>query len=93
MRTGVCSVELHLYDAQSLKDKRQIIKSLIARMRAKFNVSIAEIDHHDIWESAVLGMAVVSTDTNQIERIFNEIIKAIDQNLDIEIVRIEREIL
>ena len=60
MHIGVLTLELTIEGADSLKDKRQVLKSLVAHIRQKFNVSVAEVDENDIWRRAVLGVAVVS---------------------------------
>ncbi|MBI4827876.1 MAG: DUF503 domain-containing protein [Nitrospinae bacterium] len=62
MVVGVCKVSLALHGARSLKSKRQVIKSVKDRVRARFNISIAEVDHHDLYQSALLGLCVVSAD-------------------------------
>jgi len=59
---GVLQVELVLDRAQSLKDKRQVIRSILDRIRASFNVSAAEVADLDKWQRAVLGFAAVSND-------------------------------
>ncbi len=61
MVIGVCTLQISIPMALSLKDKRQVVKSLMARVRNEFNVSIAEVDDHDLWQSAILGLACVST--------------------------------
>jgi uncharacterized protein YlxP (DUF503 family) len=62
MVIGVCTLTLHVYAAQSLKDKRQVVKSILSRVRNEFNVSIAEVGGQDTWQRAELGVACVSTD-------------------------------
>lgn len=61
MVIGSCVFELQLPGVASLKEKRSIIKSLIARARQQFNVAIAEVEDHDAWGHAVIGMACIST--------------------------------
>ena len=61
MIVGVCTIELHIPEPNSLKAKRKVIKSIISRVKNKFNVSIAEVGYHDKWQRSVLGIAVVST--------------------------------
>lgn len=61
MVIGVCTLTLHIFAAQSLKEKRQVVKSILARVRNEFNVSIAEVGSHDTWQQADLGIACVST--------------------------------
>lgn len=66
-------MELHLYEADSLKSKRFIIKSLKERIKNKFNVSIAEVDGHDLWQRSVLGAACVANETKVINETFHSI--------------------
>jgi uncharacterized protein YlxP (DUF503 family) len=62
MVIGVCTVVLEISASHSLKDKRRVVKSILAKVRNQFNVSIAEVDANDSWQSAVLGVACVSSD-------------------------------
>lgn len=64
--------ELHLPAAQSLKDKRAVVKGLKDRLHHRFNVSVAETDHHDLWQRAELAASVVSTDRLHAERVLRE---------------------
>lgn len=63
MVVGVLEVSISIPQANSLKDKRRVLKSVKDRLRNNFNVSVAEIDNHDVWRTATLGIAVVSGDT------------------------------
>ncbi len=64
--------ELHLPGCQSLKDKRTIVKSLKDRMHNRFNVSVAETAHQDLWQRAELTAAVASTDRRHAESVLRE---------------------
>ncbi len=64
--------ELHLDACHSLKEKRQIVKSLKDRLHQRFNLSAAETDHHDLWQRAELTAAVVSTERQHAERVLQE---------------------
>jgi uncharacterized protein YlxP (DUF503 family) len=59
---GVLILELRLDDAHSLKDKRHYVKSLKDRLRSKFNVAVAEIDHQDLWQRGIVAVVTVSDD-------------------------------
>jgi uncharacterized protein YlxP (DUF503 family) len=59
---GVLTLELHIEDSRSLKDKRHVVKSLKDRLRERFNVAVAEIDHLDSWQNSVLAVVTVSND-------------------------------
>lgn len=83
MVVGVCIIELRLPTAGSLKDKRRIIKSLTAQVRNQFNVSIAEVDFHDVWGAAEIGVSCVSTDGGHAHAVLSEVVKMIeDARLD-----------
>ena len=73
MVVGILVLELHIPDAQSLKQKRSVIKSLKQRMQQQFHVSVAEVDGHDKWQVATLGIAKVSTDTANLDQTFEYI--------------------
>lgn len=60
MKIGVCRVRLRLHGQSSLKGKRQVVKSLVARVQNRFNVSVAEVEDHDLWQLATLGISCVS---------------------------------
>jgi len=73
MIVGILTLELHLYEADSLKSKRMIIKSLKDRIKNKFNVSIAEVGGNDLWQRSVLGAACVANET----KVINEMLDGI----------------
>jgi uncharacterized protein YlxP (DUF503 family) len=66
---GVLTLELRLEDSHSLKEKRHVVASLKDRLRHKFNVSVAEIDHQDLWQRATLAAVTVSSDHVQAEKV------------------------
>ena len=67
MVVALLSVELHIFYAASLKDKRMVLRRLKDRLK-KFNVSVAEVAHQDLWQRAGLGIVAVSTTTEHVER-------------------------
>ena len=64
---GICTMRLRLLGTRSLKEKRKIIRSLLDRLRHRFNVSVAEVGAMDSWREAVITVAHVSNDTRHIE--------------------------
>jgi uncharacterized protein YlxP (DUF503 family) len=70
---GVLTLELRLEDSHSLKDKRHVIKSLQDRLRNKFNVAVAEIDHQDLWQRAVIAAVTVSSDHVHAEKVLRSV--------------------
>lgn len=78
MFVAIVQVELFLPESNSLKAKRSIIKSLVQKVRNKYNVSVAEVDGLDKWQRAVIGVAAVSNERKLLERISQEIIKLLE---------------
>ncbi len=74
MIVGVLTAHLSMQGITSLKGKRSIIKSLIGRLKSRFNISISEVDHQDSKTSAVIGISIVSNDTHFIDQQFDAII-------------------
>ena len=62
MVIGLCTIDLQIAGANSLKDKRSVLKSVMRRVRNEFNVSIAEVEQQDVWRSAVIAVVTVSSD-------------------------------
>ena len=67
MRVAVLHVEIHIPYAQSLKDKRMVLRGLKDRLR-KFNVAVAEVAHHDLWQRAGLGIVTIATTSAHADR-------------------------
>ena len=86
MMVGVCRVTLRLPENSSLKGKRQVVKSLIARVRNRYNVSIAEIDNQDSWQIASLGISCVSNSNGHANEVLTKVVGFIRANrLDAEV--------
>ena len=83
----VAEVELYLPQSSSLKDKRQVVKSIKDRVRSRFNVSIAEIDHLELWQRCGLGLAVVSGDGARADELMGQAIRFIEQDYRVEVSR------
>lgn len=78
MIVGVCTIELRLPETRSLKGKRQILKSITTRVKNNFNVAIAEVDYHDKWQRALLGVAVVSTAHDHANGILSKVVNFVE---------------
>ncbi|HWZ34082.1 MAG TPA: DUF503 domain-containing protein [Bryobacteraceae bacterium] len=70
---GVLIFELRLEESHSLKDKRHYVKSLKDRLRSKFNVAVAEIDHQDLWQRGVVAVVTVSADRAHAEQVLQNV--------------------
>ena len=87
MHVGTCLLTLHLAGSASLKDKRQVVRSLVERMRRQFNVAISEVEAQESWQTAVLGLAVVSNEAGHAARQLDRVVAAIEHDrLDVEVV-------
>jgi len=94
MNVGVCRIRLRLPENTSLKGKRQIIKSITARVGSKFNISIAEVDDNDLWQVATLGVCCVSSDKRHANEVLSKVVSAIvNGRFDIEILDYDIEII
>ena len=94
MNTGVCRIKLHIPQIQSLKQKRRVIKSLTARLRNQYNISISEVDDQDLWQIATLGISCVSNNSNHIDETLTKVANYIVQNYpELEIIEREVEII
>lgn len=94
MHVGVCSIQFRLPENLSLKGKRQIVKSITSRVSAKFNVSVAEIDDHDFWQMATIGVSCVSNDKRHANEVLSRVVQFItDNRFEIEVLGYEIEIL
>ena len=80
-RIALGLVELHLPDAESLKDKRHVLKGLKAKVRARFEVSVAEVDHQDLWQRATLAIAYVSADARHANEVVAKAMDFIEDNV------------
>ncbi len=85
MFVAVCRFDLFIHSSGSLKEKRFVVKSLKDRIRNKFNVSVAEVDHLDKWQLASLGIAAVANERKFLESVMFEIEKLIESRGDVEI--------
>ena len=92
MIVGTLRVRLLLRQARSLKDKRQVVKSVKDRLRNHFNVSVAEIEAQDNRQLAVLGMAMVSNEAHHVKMALGQIVEALRCHPVAELVDHEMEV-
>lgn len=94
MNIGVLTVHIHLPGCSSLKEKRRRLKPLIVRLHREFNISVAEIDHLDVWQTATIACALVSNDKGHTQRSLQRVIKWIEANWpDISVVGDQLELI
>jgi uncharacterized protein len=80
MVIGSSVIELDLPGINSLKEKRSVLKGLIARVHKQFNVSCAEVGFHDVWQSSALGVAVCSTSAVHAQNVLENVVTWIEMN-------------
>ena len=93
MHIGTLTITLYLHAAESLKDKRSVIKSLVETTRQKFNVSIAEVDDLDKWRKATIGVACVANDVQYLNRVLDKVVDTLENNPAIEVGEVDLELL
>jgi len=93
MSLGLCTIKLRLPENHSLKDKRKVLKSITTRVRNRYNVAIAEMDDQDLWQVATLGIACLSNDAQQVDKVLSKVVDFIVQSrFDVEILDYHIEI-
>lgn len=93
MKIGVLRVHFMILDAQSLKQKRQVLRSLKDRLLNKFNISVAEIGLNDKWQVGELGMATVGNDTRFVSSVMEEVKNFIQLNPAVRIIESAIDVL
>jgi uncharacterized protein len=92
-RVAVGTVEIHLPDVGSLKGKRHALKGLKDKLRHRFEISVAEVDHQDVWQRATLALACVSGDSRHANEVISKAMDFIEDNVEGYVTDIEVEIL
>lgn len=93
MIVGTAKIYLYANWVHSLKEKRMIVKSLVDKVKHKFNVSIAEVEDLDVHQSIVIGIACVSNSTKHSNQCIQSVIEYIEQNTEAVVKNVEIEIL
>jgi uncharacterized protein YlxP (DUF503 family) len=94
VNVGICKVKLRLPDNLSLKGKRQVVKSVTARLKNKFNVSVAEVEDNDLWQLATVGICFVSNDKRFTNEVLSKAVEwVVNSQGDYEMLDYEIEIL
>ncbi len=73
MLVALSSFDLRIPGCTSLKEKRHVVKALTAGLRGKFNVAVAEVDHHDLWQRATIGVSAVAAQGYHLRRVMHEV--------------------
>lgn len=86
MIVGICTIVLFVPGKNSLKGKRQVIKSIKDRIRNRYNVSIAEVADHDLWQRAVLGIALVGNEKRFVNQLMDKVLDLIRSTPLVEVI-------
>ena len=81
MIIGTAQLSIQIPEAQSLKDRRRVVKSLIERVRARYDVAIADIDDPQYWQSARIGVVAVSNSSKHADEVVQQVVHFVEQNL------------
>ncbi|MGV3618444.1 MAG: DUF503 domain-containing protein [Fimbriimonas sp.] len=92
MILGTLELDLRLDGCFSLKDKRQVLRSLLDRLRRDLHVAANEVGDHDLWNSAVLGIACVTNDTGVADGVLDRVLAMVDAYPAIEVVMVGRSV-
>jgi hypothetical protein len=94
MVIGACTISLQIPESHSLKQKRQVLKSVMAHVRNEFNVSIAEVGHQDSWQLATLAVVCVSTEASYVHGLLEHVVRVIDSgHFDLVLLDYETELI
>jgi len=77
MHIALLQVDLHIPASRSLKDKRSVLKRLVNLVRSRHNVAVAEIDNHDVWQTARLGLVTINNEADATDRILQRVLREI----------------
>lgn len=98
MIVGVAVVELHVHDSHSLKAKRGVVRSILGRLRSRFNVSVGEVGGQGTWQRATIGMSMTGSDEVQLRRALQKAVDFVEEThlaqvleSDLEIIRMPLE--
>ncbi len=93
VRVALGLVELHLGEVDSLKGKRHVLKSMKERVKHRFNVSVAEVDHEDLWQRATLAVACVANDARHANEVVSKAVNFIESLSDGAVIDVRVEVL
>jgi uncharacterized protein YlxP (DUF503 family) len=85
MHAAAIRVELRIREARSLKEKRRVVKGVIADLQRAFGVAVAEVDHQDLWQRATLGIALVAPQASQLDRVILAVERSLRSRDDAEL--------
>ena len=92
IRIALCLLEIHIPGATSLKQKRQVVESMVKRLRNRFNFSVAEVGYKDLWQRSELAVAGICQSSAQADRVMEQAISFVERENRVEIISIRTEV-
>jgi hypothetical protein len=89
---GILTVELHFPGSESLKGKRKYVKSAKAQLHERFGASVAEVDHHDLWQRSTLAVACAAREHAELQNLLDAVVRYLGSQ-DFELLRSDREVV
>lgn len=93
MTVGLLTIKLRISHAQSLKDKRSVVRGLLDRVSAKFNVAVAETAFQDIWDTAEVSIVTVSTTGRHVNSMLDTVLDYVEATVDADVAETSLELL
>ena len=93
MKVLVMSIKLRASWVHSLKEKRMVVKSIIQKLKNKFNISVNEVEDQDIHQSIVIAISSICSSSSQVDSTIENIINFIELNTDAELINIEKDVI
>ncbi|MBE3587023.1 MAG: DUF503 domain-containing protein [Thermoanaerobacteraceae bacterium] len=93
MVVGVLVLELRMGEANSLKSKRRVLKSLLDKVKARYNVSVAEVGKQDTWQFSTVGVSFVSNDSAHVHRTLSAVVRFVEGMGTVEVLDVRTELL
>ncbi len=91
--TGICEISLRLFEIDSLKEKRSIVKSLVEKLKHKYNISVAEVGYNDYLNQSLIEFAVVSNDRKFINEVMDKAVEFVENCYEVEVYSVEKEVV
>jgi len=86
MLVAIARFDLKIPGCRSLKEKRHVVKGLTAGLRQRFEVSVAEVDHQDLWQRTAIGVAAVGAQEHQLRRVMQQVERSVDARSEVEVI-------
>jgi len=93
MKIGLCIIELYFPYSHSLKEKRAIVNKIKERIKSRFNVALAEIGYHDLWQRSKIGLVTIGNGKDIVEKTFQSISRFIEDELGESLLSMEIEVM